>query len=369
MMKTIYISFLFAAMSTAALAQSSLYFPAAPGAKWYFKTTPTDTLNNPIDSLSTFSIDSFAVSTTYQGLDAKVVLSKTGLEQSVPLQPYIDTSYINLSGNDGKTYFGASAFLSLLGGIDTTGIDSIFGNISDLINRLASFEGWYTPYRFNNNVNSNYTYFSYDTTVTIDSITLPLRFELRGRRLSDVTLETQIGTFQTKRFVNSFILSYLVGIPPFIVPIGMLTVRDTVWFAPDKWIVQSHIPASGIDLSILGLPSFMLPGSKTVSIPEIIVTSANELLSDIPDEFGILQNYPNPFNPSTTVEYSVNTAGVYTLSLYNTLGEKIQDILSEYVTAGRYRKTINMGSLPAGIYFLRLSGNNSVSTIKLSLLK
>lgn len=78
--------------------------------------------------------------------------------------------------------------MNLLGGIDTTGIDSTIGGLSGIIERLSSFVGWYTPYRFNNTVNSNYTYFSYDTTVTIDSITLPLRFELRGRRLSDVSV-------------------------------------------------------------------------------------------------------------------------------------------------------------------------------------
>lgn len=353
-----------------AYSQASLYFPANTGQKWYFKSTPVDTLNTPQDSLSTYRIDSFAVVTTYDGLTANVVLSKNGLRETVPFQPYTDTTYINLDGNNGKTYLSFSAINSLLGTIDTTGIDSILGtSLSDLLARLASFEGWYTNYRFNNTVNSTYTYFQYDTTITIDTITLPMRFELRGKRIADGELVTEIGTFQTKRFVNSFVLSYLLGVPPFVLPVGILTVKDSIWFAPNMWIVQSHIPTSGIDLSVFGLPSFTLPGVKITSIPEIIVTGVEETVSGPPAGFELLQNYPNPFNPETTVRFTISREGRYSLNLFSVSGEYISEFGSGIYTQGTNKETIRLNNLPSGIYILRLEGEGFSSALKLTLMK
>ncbi|MBV6511489.1 MAG: T9SS type A sorting domain-containing protein [Ignavibacteriales bacterium] len=351
-------------------AQASLYFPSAPGQKWYFKTTPVDTLNNPQDSLSTYRIDSFAVASTHQGLAANVVLSKNGLFETVPFQPYTDTSYINLDGNNGRTYISFSGLTSLLGAIDTTGIDSILGTgIGSLLSRLASFDGWYNAYRFNNTVNSTYTYFQYDTTITIDTITLPMRFELRGRRIADAQLVTEIGTFQTKRFVNSFVLSYLLGVPPFVLPVGILTIRDSIWFAPEKWIVQSHIPTSGIDLSIFNLPSFTLPGVKITSIPEIIVTGVEEHTGDKPSGFELLQNFPNPFNPETTVRFTLSRAGSYSLRLFSSSGEYISDIGQRIYAQGTHQEVIRLQGLASGIYILRLEGEGYRASLKLTLMK
>lgn len=351
-------------------AQASLYFPANTGAKWYFKTTPVDTLNNPQDSLSTYRIDSFAVVTTYKGLTSNVVLSKNGLFETVPSQPYTDTTYTNLDGNNGKTYLSFSALSSLLGTIDTTGIDTILGtSLSELLARLASFEGWYTNYRFNNTVNSTYTYFQYDTTIRIDTVTLPMRFELRGKRIADAELVTEIGTFQTKRFVNSFVLSYLVGIPPFVLPVGILTIRDSIWFAPDKWIVQSHIPTSGFDLSVFGLPSFTLPGVKVTSIPEIIVTGSDEITTGPPAEFELMQNFPNPFNPETTVRFTIGQEGRYSLRLYTTAGEYISEVAGAIYEKGAHQETLRLNNLSSGIYILRLEGEGLSSSLKITLLR
>lgn len=350
--------------------QASLYFPANTGQKWYFKSTPVDTLNTPQDSLSTYRIDSFAVVTTYDGLTANLVVSKSGLYETVPFQPYTDTSYINLDGNNGKTYLSFSALNSLIGTIDTTGIDSILGtSLSELLGRLASFEGWYNAYRFNNTVNSTYTYFQYDTTITIDTITLPMRFELRGRRIADAELVTEIGTFQTKRFVNSFVLSYLLGVPPFVLPVGILTIRDSIWFAPEKWIVQSHVPTSGIDLTIFGLPSFTLPGVKITSIPEIVVSGVEETSDGAPAGFELLQNFPNPFNPETTVRFTVSKTGSYSLKLFSISGEYITEVRSGIYTSGTHQEALRLEGLSSGVYILRLEGAGNSSSLKLTLMK
>lgn len=102
-----------------------------------------------------------------------------------------------------------------------------------------------------------------------------------------------------------------------------------------------HIPASGIDLTVLNLPSFTLPVAKTISIPEIIVTSVEEKIQ-VPDAFSLSQNFPNPFNPEARVEFTISEDGIYTLSLFNLLGEKISDVTKQFFSKGAHRQNITM---------------------------
>jgi len=58
---------------------ASTFFPANPGYKWYYKNIPLDSINNPVQSLSRYRIDSFAIVNTYKGLLANIVRVKDNL--------------------------------------------------------------------------------------------------------------------------------------------------------------------------------------------------------------------------------------------------------------------------------------------------
>jgi hypothetical protein len=254
---------LFILLSHVISAQQAVeYFPSSTGHNWYFKITPLDSLNQPIDSLSYYRIDEFNAEVIYKEKAAKEVLSKQGPLSTILVQPYSDSGYINLEGSNASIYFNSSNFL---GGIDPALLDTSLANL------LKSFEKWYSVYRLTQTANLTYTIFTYDTTVTIDTLVLPLRFDYKGRRLADQTINTAIGTFNSKKFFHTTTLSYLVIIPPFPpIPVKIAERQDTSWIAPQNWIVQEITPSSTIDLSFLGYGTFTIPGNRRVSVTQIV---------------------------------------------------------------------------------------------------
>jgi len=94
-------------------------------------------------------------------------------------------------------------------------------------------------------------------------------------------------------------------------------------------------------------------------------------------EFRLDQNYPNPFNPLTTIKYSVPKDENLKLTVYNTLGQEVAELVNKEVKAGNYEHEFNASDLASGVYFYQLragdpstsSGQVFVQTKKMILLK
>lgn len=74
----------------------------------------------------------------------------------------------------------------------------------------------------------------------------------------------------------------------------------------------------------------------------------------IPDKITLSQNYPNPFNPSTTIEFTLPTESNVKLSIFNSIGEVVDRLVSERKNAGRYEVVWNAQKFSSGIYFYLL---------------
>ena len=98
------------------------------------------------------------------------------------------------------------------------------------------------------------------------------------------------------------------------------------------------------------------------------VESPEEELATIAG-FDLYQNYPNPFNPSTTIEFSIPSAGLVQLSIFNILGEEIKTLLNEERPAGKYSVQFNAHNLASGIYFYRLQADSFIELKKMILIK
>lgn len=99
------------------------------------------------------------------------------------------------------------------------------------------------------------------------------------------------------------------------------------------------------------------------------VTSVETENNLTPNTYLLSQNYPNPFNPSTTIKYSVPTAQLVTLKVYNLLGQEVATLVNEMQNAGNYIAKFDASSLSSGIYFYTLKAGNFTSTKKMILMK
>jgi hypothetical protein len=80
-------------------------------------------------------------------------------------------------------------------------------------------------------------------------------------------------------------------------------------------------------------------------------------------------NYPNPFNPTTTIEYSLASAGFVELSVYNTLGQKIATLVNERNSAGHHQVTFDASALASGVYFYEIIAKDFNQVKKMLLVK
>ena len=92
-------------------------------------------------------------------------------------------------------------------------------------------------------------------------------------------------------------------------------------------------------------------------------------VAEIPKEFNLDQNYPNPFNPSTNIRFALPADVNVKLDVYNTLGEKVAELVNGPMTAGSYSIAFNAASLPSGIYFYRIEAGSNVAVRKMILMK
>ncbi|MEK9135572.1 MAG: cellulase family glycosylhydrolase, partial [Bacteroidota bacterium] len=100
-----------------------------------------------------------------------------------------------------------------------------------------------------------------------------------------------------------------------------------------------------------------------------------------PPAFSLFQNYPNPclsgrqaFNGQTTIAYDVPGAAHVSVELFNSLGEKVATVVDAFQHAGTRKELLDVGSLPSGAYFYRVSiqptnGQTASATKKLVIVK
>jgi photosystem II stability/assembly factor-like uncharacterized protein len=90
---------------------------------------------------------------------------------------------------------------------------------------------------------------------------------------------------------------------------------------------------------------------------------------DAPRQFTLGQNYPNPFNPSTTIRYGLPHRCQVTLTVFNTLGQRVALLQNGEQEAGYHDVQFNGSGLSSGVYFYRLRAGDLVETKRLLLIR
>jgi hypothetical protein len=98
-------------------------------------------------------------------------------------------------------------------------------------------------------------------------------------------------------------------------------------------------------------------------------TSVGSSIGDAVRMFSLNQNYPNPFNPSTTIRYGLPSRSHVILTVFNTLGQQVAQLVNEELELGYHEVQFNAANLSSGIYFYRLQSGSFVETKRLILLR
>jgi hypothetical protein len=115
--------------------------------------------------------------------------------------------------------------------------------------------------------------------------------------------------------------------------------------------------------------NYMVTPRTNADYANVVTTSVAENRLTLPTHFELDQNYPNPFNPSTTIRYSVPTAGKVLIRIYNILGQDVATLVNTQQSAGTYNVIFDASRLASGMYFYRISSGNFVEVKKMLLVK
>ena len=100
----------------------------------------------------------------------------------------------------------------------------------------------------------------------------------------------------------------------------------------------------------------------------INLTAINDMKSVV-QRFSLEQNYPNPFNPSTSIKYNIARPGLVKIDVYNTLGQRVKELVNEIKASGSYNISFNSSSISSGIYFYKIETPQFSQVKKMIVLK
>jgi hypothetical protein len=74
--------------------------------------------------------------------------------------------------------------------------------------------------------------------------------------------------------------------------------------------------------------------------------------------YSLGQNFPNPFNPATTISYSLQYESTVQLTLYNSLGEIVRELVNTAQPAGEHTILFDANGLTSGVYYYAIKAQS-----------
>ena len=109
-----------------------------------------------------------------------------------------------------------------------------------------------------------------------------------------------------------------------------------------------------------------------VNCPVVFVSTSVAVQEDHsgqPVTYSLKQNYPNPFNPSTQIKFSIAGNEHVSLTIYNSIGQVVAQLVNRVLPAGNYTVRWNADNYASGVYFYTIRTNNFNEAKKMILLK
>jgi hypothetical protein len=109
-------------------------------------------------------------------------------------------------------------------------------------------------------------------------------------------------------------------------------------------------------------------------IPLEIISLGLSEKGQVPLSYYLDHCYPNPFNPSTTIQFGLRETVEVQISIYNVLGQRIRELISQRMVAGHHKVTWDGRSdsgnmVGSGIYFYHIEAGDFMKTHKMIMMK
>lgn len=100
-----------------------------------------------------------------------------------------------------------------------------------------------------------------------------------------------------------------------------------------------------------------------------IYSGIENLSENTPNTTKLYKNYPNPFNPTTDIKFFLEKGSNVKLSVYNSRGQIVNELINQYLNKGMHLMKYNAGNLNSGVYYYLLETDNNKLSEKMLLIK
>jgi len=100
-----------------------------------------------------------------------------------------------------------------------------------------------------------------------------------------------------------------------------------------------------------------------------LISSSVSVEAAAPAGFAVAQNSPNPFNPTTTISFTLATAGDVSVDVFNVAGQKVDTVANAFMNAGSQSIVWDASDFSAGVYFYTVKSGAHSQTMKMTLIK
>lgn len=148
---------------------------------------------------------------------------------------------------------------------------------------------------------------------------------------------------------------------------GLIYFGLSDYTAPDNVVI---VDSTGSEINNFQVGA--IPGSFAFYEPNATMIRNDN--STTLSEFQLLQNYPNPFNGMTNISFKIPAVGHVTLSIYNSTGQLVVNLIDANRSAGNYSivwNSLNQSGVPvaSGVYYAVLKTAGRHRMIKMLYLK
>ncbi|HBC46463.1 MAG TPA: hypothetical protein DCZ43_05405, partial [candidate division Zixibacteria bacterium] len=108
-----------------------------------------------------------------------------------------------------------------------------------------------------------------------------------------------------------------------------------------------------IEIGLLYIDQSQNSGGDSIIVHRVLPNSIDET-NPLPGSFALDQSYPNPFNAQTTIGFSLPTASLVTLEIFDLMGKRVATLHNGQETAGHHEYLWQAGDLSSGTYLYRV---------------